>query len=124
MNTVRIMGTNRAFVPLPARPMIVNKPVWLAVCLTPEEMQARRYQTYPFLSSEHGENTRCLVALQNESDLGNLADVANVAAISLIKSNEGDAHSTAGLLKMPVLLISSVDENRITGWMDDIEPYI
>ena len=108
--------------------MIVNKPVWLAVGLSTDGMTGRNYETYPFLTSEHDYSKRCLVALQNKSDFRKLvvaaSELPKESDISMMKSNEGDAHTTAGLLKMPVFLISSVNDNHITGWMDDIEPYL
>lgn len=128
MRSVRILGTPHAFSPLPARTIIVHKPLWLAVGLSTDGMFGRTFETYPFMTSEHELNKRCLVALQNRSDFRKLVAAASELPkqtdISMIQSSEGDAHQTAGLLKMPLFVISSVQDHHITGWMDDIEPYL
>lgn len=128
MQSVRILGTRHAFSPLPARVSIVNKPVWLAVGLSADGMAGRASETYPLLTSELEHGGRCLVALQNRSDFRKLVAAAGetpgTTDISVIRSCEGDAHKTAALLRMSVLVVFAVHDEHVTGWVDEMEPYL
>lgn len=127
MRTVQILGARHAFAATPARATIASRPVWLAVGLSAEGMHGRARDTYPFMTSEHEHSRRCLVALQHESDLGRLVAAAIQppgSDVSTVRSSEGEAHTTAALLKMPVLFISEVTDSHVTGWMDDDDWYV
>lgn len=128
MHTIHVLGAQHAFSPRPTRSMIVSKPVWLAVGLPPHKMARTNQDAYPFMTAEYQGNEslqRCLVGLTDKDIFRSILVEGTQLDndISLLKTNEGEAFVIASRLKVPLLLISEITDNHLSGWFDDIEPY-